>query len=260
MKIIPILTFLADLMANFWLLQILWRRKAWRQLPWFGVYMAAELAATCVGLALWFIDKRVYVTVFWWMEAARIALVVGAMRESFIRTFVGFSSLRWFPWVVRAVIGCVFVYSVWKAIYAPPIQSNRLISFIIAGEFTFRWGLAAVGVLSLLLAWLLELPNDTREMAVMLGIATASAAFLVNVMSRSFFGTKYVLITQFVPDVGYIVAVAIWIKYMLRPEQEFGFKELGVTPEQMALELRRYREAAERLLKVPRPSEARKER
>jgi hypothetical protein len=250
MKIIPILTFLADLAVNVWLLLIVWRRDVWRQLPWFALYVAWEFIATVVGLTLWFVDRHLYVTVFWWMEAARIALVVGAMRESFLHTFVGFSSLRWFPWVVRSVIGGVVVYSAWKAIYAPPIQSNRVISFIIAGEFTFRWGLAAVGLLSLLLVWLLELPNDTRETAVILGIATASGAFLVAVLSRSFFGTKYVRITQFVPDVGYLVAAAIWIKYMLRPEQEFGFKELGITPEQMASELRRYREAAERLLKV----------
>jgi hypothetical protein len=247
MKIIPILIFLADLVVNFWLVVIISRNRIWKHLPWFALYIAQELATTAVGLALWLVDQRLYVTFFWWTEALRIVLIVGLVRESFVRIFLGFSSLRWFPWVVRSVIGCVLVYSMWKAIYAPPIQNNKIISLIIAGEFTFRWGIAAVGLLSLLMVWFFQLPNDTRETAVILGSAVASAAFLANVVSRSLFGTKYALITQFIPDVGYLVATLIWIKYMSRPEPEFGFEELSITPEMMVLELHRYRQAAERL-------------
>lgn len=249
MTIIPIVAFLADLVANLWLLLVLWRRKIWKELPWFTIYIAAELTATSVGLALWLIDRRLYVTVFWWTEAVRIALVVGAMRESFLRTFLGFSSLRWFPWLVRSVIAFVVAYSAWKAVYAPPVQNRLIISLIIAGEFTFRWGIAAVGLLSRILARAFELPNDTSEIAVIDGCSVASVAFLANVVSRSLFGTKYALIAQFIPDVGYLIAVAIWIKYMLRPERELGFTEAGITPEVMALELRRYRSATERILR-----------
>lgn len=251
MKIIPILTFLADLVANLWLLQILWRRNVWMQLPWFVAYIALEFVATTVGLGLWFADQHLYVTVFWWMEAVRIALIVGAVRESFLRAFLGFSSLRWFPWIVRSVIGGVLVYSAWKTIYAPPVQNNRIISLIVASEFTFRWGIAAIGLLSLVMVWFLELPNDTRETLVIDGCAIASVAFLATVLSRSFFGTKYALLMQYVPDVGYLIAASIWIKYLRRPEQELRFEEVGITPEAMALELRRYREIAERALRGP---------
>lgn len=258
MTTIPILTFLVNLAANAWLLIIMWRRNVWRSLPWFVSYIAWEFVATFAGLVLWLGNRRLYASVFWWTEAVSIAFALLAIRESFLQTFVGFSSLRWFPWLVRTVIGSVLAYSMWKAIYAPPIQSNRLISFIIAGEFTFRWGFTAVGLLSLVLVWMLELRNDSRETAVMLGIAVASGAFLVNVLSRSFFGTKYVRITQFAPDAGYLIAVAIWIKYMSRPEEQFGFKEAGMTPEQMASELKRYSEAAERILKFSKTSKVAK--
>lgn len=248
MKIIPLISFLANLAVNLWLSVVVWRREVWKPLRWFSLYVAAGLLSTGVGLTLWFVDRRLYVTVFWWMEAAKIALIVAAVRESFVRTFVGFTSLRWFPWVVRGVIAGVVAYSIWKAIYAPPVQSNRLISFIIAGEFTFRWGFVGIGLLSLALLRILELPHDTRETAVIDGYTIASAAFLVYVISRSFFGTRFVGITQFVPDIGYVLAVILWIKYMSRPEREFGFKELGMTPEALAAELRRYREVATRLL------------
>lgn len=249
MSIIPFLSFIADLVVDTWLLVILWRRGAWRTLPWFTFYVGVELATACIGLVLWPVSRSLYVTVFWWTEAVRIMLIVGAMRESFVRTFVGFSSLRWFPWLVRGVIGGVLVYSGWKAIYAPPVHNNRIISLIVAGEFTFRWGIAAVGLLSLVLLWMVSLPRDTREVAVMDGCTIASVAFLVVVVSRSLFGTRYALITQFVPQVGYLIAVWIWIRTLSRPAAQTGFRELGMSPEEMALELQRYRTAAERLLK-----------
>jgi hypothetical protein len=248
MSIIPIISFLARLAVDSWLLAILWRRNIWKTLPWFASYIASELVTTCVGLALWSINKRFYVTVFWWMEAVLIGLLVGAVRESFVRTFVGLRSLRWFPWVVRSVIGGVIGYSVLKAIYAPPVQGNRIIAFIIAGEFTSRWGIVAVGLLAVVLVWLFSMPNDTHEVAVMNGCVMASVAFLVWTVTLSFTGTKYALIMQYVPDMGYLLGASLWIKYMLRSEVEFGFKELGISPEQMALELHRYRKAAERIL------------
>lgn len=248
MRIIPILTFLADLTVNIWLLLIVWRREISKQLPWFSLYIAAEFAATCVGLTLWLVDRQLYVNVFWGMESVKIFLVVAAVRESFLRTFVGFSSMRWFPWAVRGVIASVILYSTWKAIYAPPVQNNRVVSLIIAGEFTFRWGVGGIGILSLVLVWLLELPRGTRETAALDGFTVASGGFLATVVSRSLFGTKYALIAQFFPDIGYLFAAFIWIKFMRRPETEFGFRELGMSPEMMALEMRRYREIGERLL------------
>jgi hypothetical protein len=118
---------------------------------------------------------------------------------------------------------------------------------IVGGEFTFYWGIVAVGVLSLAMVWLFQLPSSTREMAVMDGCTILSVATLITVISRSVFGTRFALITQHVPELGYVLAAIIWIKYMSRPEAEAHFKDLGLSPEAMSLELRRYRKAAERL-------------
>lgn len=178
-----------------------------------------------------------------------MALMVGAVRESFLRIFVGFNSLRWFPWLVRSVIGAVVFYSAWKALYAPPVQSSRITAFLIGAEFTFRWGIAAIGFLSMVLMWLFELPRHTREDAVVSGCGLASIAFVATVLSRSFFGTRFTFFTQYLPDVGYFVAAWVWIKTFLHPAEEFGLKELGLDAEQVAQELRRYGEAARRILK-----------
>jgi hypothetical protein len=247
MWIVPIISLCGHITVNLWLLFILWRRRIWRQLPWFACYASSELVGAWVGLFLWVIDRRLYVTIYWWMAAVQILLLVLAVRESFVRTFVGFGILSWFPWLLRSVIGVVLVYSAWKAIYAPPVHNTRIIALIVGGEFTFYWGIVAVGVLSLAMVWLFQLPSSTREMAVMDGCTILSVATLITVISRSVFGTRFALITQHVPELGYVLAAIIWIKYMSRPEAEAHFKDLGLSPEAMSLELRRYRKAAERL-------------
>jgi hypothetical protein len=249
MSLIPIISFFVHLAVNGWLLIILLRRAIWRQLPWFTCYIASEMLGAVVGLTLWSFHRRLYVTVFWWMATAQIILIVGAVRESFVRTFVGFASLRWFPWLVRGVIAGVLAYSGWKAIYAPAVPTNRVVSLLVDGEFAFRWTIIAVGLLSVALERLFTLARDTREAAVIDGSALASFGVLAWAVSRSLFGRRYSLVAEYFGELGYLFAVAIWIKYMSRPEMPMGFKELGISAEQVAFELRRYRESAERLLK-----------
>jgi hypothetical protein len=237
--------FIANLLVDTLLLAILLRQGVRKQLKWFVFYVAWEFLGACVGLATWSASKTLYVTVFWWMEGPRIALMVMAVRESLLRIFEEFRSLLW--WFVFAAILAVVLYSAFKAVYAPPVQSNWLLSFVIGAEFTFRWGIAAVTILSVPLMWFIEEPRSGREYSVVVGCGLASLAFLAHVLSRSFFGTRFTFFTQYLPDVGYFVTVLWWIKVFLRPLEEFGFKELGMEPEDIAKELRRYREAADRI-------------
>lgn len=239
--------FIANLVIDTWLLTILLRQGARKQLPWFVLYIAWEFLEACVGLATWSVSRRLYVTVFWWMEGARVALMVGAVRESLLRIFEGFKSLL--RWSALAVIAAVILYSAWKAVHAPPVQSNWLVSFILGAEFTFRWGIAAVAILSMGLMWFVQEPMGSREDAVVTGCGLASLAFVANVLSRSLFGTRFTFFTQYLPDVGYFLAALWWIRVFSRPVEEFGFKELGMGPEDIAKELRRYRELAGRIVR-----------
>jgi hypothetical protein len=241
--------FAINLIVDAFLLAILYRQNIKRHLPWFVAYIAWEFLIAIVAPVIWFVDPKQYVTVYWWTEAMRAVLMAGAVRESFLRTFVGFTSLRWFPWLVRGLIVTVVLYSTWKSVYAPPVQSGRMTAFLIGIEFAFRWCIAAIGILSLVLMWLFQLPTRTREESVLSGASIVSAAILVAVLSRSFFGTRFTFFTQYLPDVGYFMAALLWIKTFLRPEEEFGLKELGMDAEQVAQELHRYGESARRILR-----------
>jgi hypothetical protein len=183
------------------------------------------------------------------MEAIAVVLIVGGVRESFLRIFEGFTKIAGFRRLVWTVIGAVVLYSAWKAVYAPPVQATRLGAFVSGAEFLFRWGIFGIAALSVILSGLLHQRLDTREDAVVTGFGLASFAFLAHVVNFSLFGTKYLFVTKYVPSVGYFVAVFWWIWVFSRPVQEFGFKELGMGPEDIAKELRRYRQHGEEMMR-----------
>lgn len=237
----------ANLLVNAWLLIILYRQNVRKQLPWFVSYIAWGFLSACAALIGWLVSSTLYVALYWWLESVSVILVVGAVRESFLRIFMGFTAMRWFRWTVWGVIIAVVIYSAWKAIYAPPVQGSRLAVFVIGAEFMFRWGIAAIGLLSTVLMFVLEEPQGSREDLVVTGFGIVSLGVIANVLIVSLFGTRYIFFSQYLPSVGYFVAVFLWIWAFSRPIWEFGFKELGVGPEDIARTLRGYREAARRI-------------
>ena len=239
----------ANLIVVFWLLTIVHRHSVRKQLPWFVLYVAWGVLLASVQLVAWIISPQLYVAVYWWMELVAVALIVAAVRESFLRIFQGFTSKRGFRWSVWSMILAVVIYSAWKAIYAPPVQSTRLGSFVVGAEFTFRWGIFGIALLTAIFSLFLREPMDTREDAVITGFGLASFGVLAGIINFSLFGTKYLFFTKYAPSVGYFLAVFWWIWVFSRPVTEFGFKELGMGPEDIAKELRHYRELTERMVR-----------
>src|SRR5262245_58828306 len=134
----------AGIVIGAWLLIIVHRRDVRKQLPWFALYVFWELLLSCTQLILLSIDRQLYARAYWWMEAVGIALIVAAVRESFLRIFQGFTRIAGFRWSVWTVIGAVVAYSAWKVTYAPPLQTSRLFAFVFGVEFFFRWGIVGI--------------------------------------------------------------------------------------------------------------------
>ena len=89
-------------LLNLWLLIILHRQKVRKQLPWFVSYVAWEVLAGFALLIAWLIGRQMYDALSWWMELVEIALIVAAVRESFLRLFRGFTKKPGFLWSVWA--------------------------------------------------------------------------------------------------------------------------------------------------------------
>ena len=239
----------AGLAVDAWLLIIVYRQGIRKQLPWFALYIAWGVLLQSIQLAAWLVGPRLYIAVYWWMELIAVVLIVGSVRESFLRIFRGFTSRAGFRWSVWSVILAVVIYSAWKAIYLPPVRSSLLESFVVGAEFAFRWGIFCIAVLTTVFSLFLHEPMDTREDAVVTGFGIVSVGVLAGVISFSLFGTRYLFWTKYASSVGYFLAAFWWIWVFSRPVTEFGFKELGMGPEDIAKELRRYRELSERLVR-----------
>jgi len=237
---------IAALVVGGWLLLIVYRQRLTGQLLWFALYIFWQFLEGCIQLVLLSINRQLYARVYWWLEAVEVILIVGAVRESFLRIFQGFTKKPGFRRTVWTVIGAVVLYSAWKAIHAPPLQIGRLFSFVFGAEFLFRWAIVGIALLTTVLSILLKEPI-TREDAVVSGFGVASLAYVFYLSSFSLFGTKYIFLTKYIPSVGYFVAAFWWIYVFSRPMRQFGFKELGMGPEEIREALRRYRERGERL-------------
>lgn len=241
-----IATFVVGLFAYVWLLIILQRQGVRKQLPWFALYVIWECLATLSQLTLWLTRPQLYYDAYWWMETVEIGLTVAAVRESFLRIFQGFTRKPGFRWAVWTVIGAVVAYSAWKAVYAPPLHATRLDSFVFGAEFLFRWGFLAITALTAILSLLMK-EGITREDSVVTGFGAAAGAFLLYLGTFSLFGAKYIFLTEYIPAVGYFVAVFWWIYVFSRPVRKFGFEELGMGPEEIRNALRRYRQSGQRV-------------
>lgn len=215
-------------------------------MPWFVYYVAWEVFAGFATLPFWLFRRQLYNTLTWWMEPVEIALIVAAVRESCLRVFeavVGFRSGVW------AVISAVIIYSAWEAFHAPPIQANRFGVFEVQAEFLFRWAILGIWMLIMALSGLLGIPTNTRENAVVTGFGVICGSFLLYIGIFWVFGNKYTFLAQYVPPVGYFVAVGWWIWVFTCPIEKYGFKELGMGPKDIAGHLRSYRQHVEEMMR-----------
>jgi len=230
-----------------WLLMVVHRQGIRKQLPWFAFYVLWEVLVQCEQLVTWLISHRLYFALYWWIEATGILLTVAAVTESFLTIFKGFTKMLWFRWLVSGVIAAVVVYSAWKAILHPPVQGNRLTSFVVGTEFLFRWGILGISLLTFALSAALEEPSETREDAVLTGFGIMAGASMLANLWFSLFGNRLLLFNRYAPSVGYFMAAFLWIRVFSRPVEGPGFKELGIGPEDLLKLIRRYRQDLRRV-------------
>ncbi len=238
---------IGNLVIDLWLLAILHKQGARKRLPWFVYYIIWGLISACAAVGIWLINIKFYVTVYWWLEVPQFVLIVGAVRESFLRIFKSFTSKSGFRWTIWGAIAAVIFYSAWKAVYAPPIESNRLATFIIGSEFAFRWAIVAIWVLTVVWSWLLQELTDTWEDAVITGFGIASIGVVANTVLVSLFGTRYLFFSKYLPSVGYFMAALWWIFVFSKPVQDVSLNDLGMELEDVGKEINRYRSLGERI-------------
>jgi hypothetical protein len=76
----------------------------------------------------------------------------------------------------------------------------------------------------------------------MLGFGMSSFGTLFAGLLRSVFGTKFTIVSAYIPPVAYICALGFWLHVFWRKEPPEAEGSLPLTPEELAEQMRQYTE------------------
>jgi hypothetical protein len=228
------------------LLAILVWRKIYREYPFFFSYIIFSIYSAFARLAV-AQHYQVYFMVFWITAGIYAVLGLLVLDEIFRWFFSAFYRYwNWFWALFPVVSAVVLATSVWYAIYYPPIQANRVISFVLV--FGIAVNLVQIGLFLLFFALvrILKLRRWEYPFAIVMGFAMAAFGALAAYLLRSEFGTKFNPVVQYAPPVAYTLAVVLWLIVFSGPEREFELGP-GITRERLLEEIRQYNQYLNRL-------------
>ncbi len=215
---------------------LLWRRLQ-KRFIWFFIYIVYAVLEAIIQLAVSG-NQKIYFQVYWSTAIGDVALTVLALRESFLAIFWPETRLRWFRWVFWGCIALAVAYAGWEAWVFPPRQAGRLVTVILDLEFAVGVVIAMFGLLYAGAIKLFGILEHQRETAIIFGFTANACIAVLGWLTRSAFGTRFRLLSEWIPAVAYIVAEVIWTRDLLRPERKLP--EPKETLEQMSEVMDRY--------------------
>jgi hypothetical protein len=204
---------------------------------WFFAYIVYALLEAIAQLAV-LGNPRMYSKVYWFTVPLDVLLTLLALRESFLGIFWPETRLRWFRWVFWSGISLALIYGGWEAWALPPRQAGRLFVVILDLEIALNIVISIFGLLYGGFIRLFGILEHQRETAIILGFTANASIATFGWLTRSVFGTRFRLLSAWVPAVAYIVAVTIWATELLRPERKLP--EPTLTLEEMSAVMARY--------------------
>ena len=198
---------------------ILWLLVSWggfRSFPMYAVYVLFVLVQA-LAFAITLSRSDNYFYVFWGSTPLEILLTIVAVLESFWRVFKSFRLLRWFQWILPAMIIAALAYSAWQGYRFPPIETNPAGAAIINAAVTSHYVILAVTALFFLLAALLHVPRRIHEHRFVLGFGVASLAVAFGGSVRAVFGSHFAFVSTQAQPIGYVGALLIWLSAVLHP-------------------------------------------
>jgi hypothetical protein len=221
-----------------WILVLLWRRNLWRKFPIFTGYIAYVVLRTIVGSAT-LSNPHVYFYFYWISAPGEMILMILAAHESFLKVFRSFYLLWWFRIFFPGAIVAAVVYSAWKGYASPPVHVSASGAAIISAALTAQYVILAISILFFVLAKFLHLPWKIHEYRFVLGFGISSLAVAFAGAVRSEFGTRFEFVSEMLPAVAYMVALAVWLSAVLHAERSSDQPSERLSPEDAVSDLRR---------------------
>src|SRR5579864_3641880 len=215
------LVFAGSICLRLVILYLLIKRRLWRRFFWFFAYIVYALIA---GLWRLFVsgNSGLYAKVYWFTEIGDVILLVAAVAESFVNVFREFTRLRWFVWTVWVFVGLAVLYSLFKAWVFPPVHATHLGSAIIAVEVTVDYSVTVIGILFFLFMLFFRMKERPWEMGIIGGFSINAALAVFGPLTFSAFGTRFRLVSAWIPAIAYLLAEVTWVIYLLLPERKIA--------------------------------------
>jgi len=151
-----------------------------------------------------------------------VLFVVLAVRESFLNVFRPYTRLRLFTGTVWVCVGLALLYAVLKAWLFPPVNRGWQTAAIIGLELAEQYSLCAVGILYFACMRLFRIRGYQWESGIMLGFTIYMALAPGGFLTRSILGTRFRLVSEWLPAVAYIMGEATWVLTLSRSEPQPG--------------------------------------
>jgi len=222
------------------LIVLLWKRRLYREFPFFFSYLISVVLATVMEDAV-FSNADLYFNIYWSFEGVHAVLSLLALYEAFREVFLVFyKTWRGFEVVFPATVLVIVILAAWNAALHPAIQAEQVIVVLLAVGKVVRYLQAGVFVLFFVLVWILGLDWEEYPFGIVLGFTISAVGAWLAYDVRSEFGTKFSTFFKYSSPVAYCVAVLVWLAAFRRPPQEPRRWLLGMTPEQMLDQAKRY--------------------
>jgi hypothetical protein len=215
------LVFVGSISLRLVILYLLVKRRLQRRFFWFLAYIVYALIEGLLRLIVSG-NSGLYAKVYWFTEIGDVILLIAAVAESFVNVFREFTRLRWFMWTVWVFVGLAVLYSLFKAWIFPPVHASRLGSVIIAVEVTVDYSVTVIGILFFLCMLFFRMKERPWEMGIIGGFSINAGLAVFGPLTFSAFGTKFRLVSAWIPAIAYLLAEIMWLIYLWRPERKMA--------------------------------------
>ena len=204
---------------QFVVLYLLVKRRLQKRFFWFLAYIIYELCESAARLVVAG-NQPLYFDVYWLTAAGGVIFTVMAVRESFLNVFWVHTRIRWFTRVTWGCVGVALLYAVLKAWLFPPVHGGWQTAAIIGSELAVAYSVSAVAIVYFVFRWVFRISGQEWESGVMWGFAIYESLALAGFVTRSIFGSRYRIVSEWLPAVAYIIGAVTWMLELSRDEPE----------------------------------------
>lgn len=212
-KVVIVLSFGLKLL----ILRLLIKRQLQRRFFWFFFYIIYEILQSVVRFSVAG-NPNLYLRVYWLTEVADVVLMMLAVRESFLNVFQIYTRLRWFMWIVWGAVALGSLYALFRAVVFPPVELRRITVIIIDLEVAVTFILLVVCLLYILLFKIFRIRGHAWDSGIIYGFGIYVCLGVATFVTRSTYGPRFPLLTEWLSPIGYILAEITWLLEFNRPE------------------------------------------